>query len=137
MSSSPAAIAIARTAATASDDKKGTEIVIFDVSEVIVIAEAFVVTSANNRRLVRTIADAVEDAVRAEHDRSPLRIEGLSDQQWVLIDYGDVVIHVFSEEQRRFYEIERLYRDAPKIDWEPRPAPAAVSGTSSESSTAD
>jgi ribosome-associated protein len=118
---SSTATALARTAARAADDKKGTDTVIFDVSAVIVIAEAFVVTSANNRRLVRTIADAVEDQLRLEHGRSPLRIEGLSDQQWVLIDYGDVVVHVFAEEQRRFYEIERLYRDAPAITWEPTP----------------
>ena len=73
--------------------------------------------SASNRRLVRAIVDAIEDAVREQHQRSPLRIEGLTEQQWVLIDYGDVVVHVFTEETRAYYEIERLYRDVPRVDW--------------------
>ena len=120
------ALALARTAARAADDKKGEDTVILDVSGVLVIADAFVVTSAANRRLVRTLAEEVEEQVRLEHGRSPLRTEGLGDLQWVLLDYGDVVVHVFAEEQRRFYEIERLYRDVPRIAWEPaRRDPAA------------
>jgi ribosome-associated protein len=91
---------------------------ILDVSGVLVIADAFVVTSAPNRRLVRTLADAVEEDVWLGHDRRPLRTEGLADLQWVLLDYGDVVVHVFAEEQRRFYEIERLYRDVPRVEFD-------------------
>ena len=60
---------------------------------------------------------ALEDAVREQLGRTPIRSEGVSEQQWVLIDYGDVVIHVFAEEMRMYYEIERLYRDVPKIAW--------------------
>ena len=81
------------------------------------------IASASNRRLVRTLVDDVEAVVRAELGRSPLRIEGAAEQQWVLIDFGDVIVHVFSEEMRRYYEIERLYRDVPKVRWE-RPEPA-------------
>ena len=68
---------------------------------------------------MRTIADEIETRIRAEGGGSPLRLEGLRDLQWVLVDYGDIVIHVFLEETRRFYDIERLYRDVPRVDWEP------------------
>jgi len=112
------ALELARTAARAADEKKGEDTMILDVSGVLVIADAFVVTSAPNRRLVRTLAEAVEEDVWLAHDRRPLRSEGLSDLQWVLLDYGDVVVHVFAEEQRRFYEIERLYRDVPRVQFD-------------------
>jgi ribosome-associated protein len=111
---------IAQTAAAVADDRKAENTIILDVSDVIVIAEAFVVTSASNRRLVRAVAESVEEIVRSEHQRSPLRTEGLRDLEWVLLDYGDVVVHVFGEETRRYYEIERLYRDVARLDWEPR-----------------
>lgn len=109
--------AVACTAARAADDKKADDPIVLAVGDLLSITEYFVVASASNRRLVRTIVDAVEDAIRAEHGRSPLRVEGLSEQQWVLVDYGDVVLHVFTEEMRAYYEIERLYRDVPRIDW--------------------
>ena len=76
------------------------------------------ITSAPNRRLVKTLAEEVEEQAFILHDRHPLRTEGLRDQQWVLLDYGDVVVHVFADEQRRFYEIERLYRDVARVDWQ-------------------
>jgi ribosome-associated protein len=113
----PESEALACTAARAADDKKADDTIILGVGELLSITEYFVVASASNRRLVRTIVDAVEDAVREEHGRSPLRIEGLTEQQWVLVDYGDVVLHVFTEEMRAYYEIERLYRDVARVDW--------------------
>jgi ribosome-associated protein len=88
------------------------------VGELLNITEYFVVTSASNKRLVRTIVESIEEFVRDQLDRVPLRIEGLSEQQWVLIDYGDVVVHVFTDEMRQYYEIERLYRDVPRVDWQ-------------------
>jgi ribosome-associated protein len=109
--------ALALVAARTADDKQGTDTIVLHVGDVLAIAELFVVTSASNTRLVRTIADEVEEQVRQATGRSPIRTEGVREQQWVLIDYGDVVVHVFAEEQRRFYEIERLYRDVPRIPW--------------------
>ncbi len=114
---------LAEFAARALDAKKGDDVVVFAVGDVLAITEYFVIASASNRRLVRTLVDDVEAVVRAELGRSPLRIEGAAEQQWVLIDFGDVIVHVFSEEMRRYYEIERLYRDVPKVRWE-RPEPA-------------
>ncbi len=114
---------VAKMAARIADDKQGRNIVVLDVGAILGIAELFVVLDAPNRRLVRTLVDEIEQAVRAGTGRLPRRVEGGREQQWVLIDYGDVVVHVFLDEVRRFYEIERLYRDAPAIDWMPAPPP--------------
>jgi ribosome-associated protein len=110
-------IALARIAARAADEKQGRNIIVLEVGEILAIAELFVVCDAPNRRLVRTLVDEIEEAVRVATGRSPRRVEGVREQQWVLMDYGDVVVHVFLDEVRRFYEIERLYRDAPAVDW--------------------
>jgi ribosome-associated protein len=110
-------LAVATAAARAADEKQGRNIVVLAVGKVLAIADLFVVVDAPNRRLVRTLVDEIEQAIRAASGRSPRRVEGLREQQWVLLDYGDVVVHVFLDEVRRFYEIERLYRDAPVVDW--------------------
>ena len=112
-----AALELAKVAARAADDKKAEHTIVLAVGDVLAITDYFVIASAGNRRLVRTVVDAVEAEVRAKLGRSPLRTEGVSEQQWVLVDYGDGVVHVFAEEIRAYYEIERLYRDVPKIAW--------------------
>jgi ribosome-associated protein len=113
---------LARVAARAADEKKGDETVVLQVGEVLGIAEAFVITSAGNDRLVKTIAEEIERQVKEAGGPGPVRIEGLSDARWVLMDYGDVVVHVFLEEARKYYDLERLWADAPRIDWELKPA---------------
>lgn len=115
--SAVAARDLACVAARAADEKKADDTLVLAVGDVLAITDYFVITSASNRRLVRTVVDAVEEAVREQLGRSPLRTEGGSEQQWVLVDYGDVVVHVFAEDIRMYYEIERLYRDVPKVDW--------------------
>jgi ribosome-associated protein len=110
-------LAVATTAARAADEKQGRNILVLEVGKVLGIADLFVVLDAPNRRLVRTLVDEIEQAIRRAGVASPRRVEGLREQQWVLLDYGDVVVHVFLDEIRRFYEIERLYRDAPVVDW--------------------
>lgn len=110
-------LALARLAAATADDKMGTDTIIIPVGQVLSITEYFVITAASNRRLVRAIADEVESRVREVTGRDPGRVEGHREQQWVLLDYGDVVVHVFLEEMRQFYEIERLYRDVPHVEW--------------------
>jgi len=112
------AVEIARIA----DDKKADDVLIIAVGDILSITEYFVLASASNRRLVATVADEVTARIRETHGRSPLRTEGTGERLWVLVDYGDVVVHVFAEETRRYYEIERLYKDVPKIDWK---SPAA------------
>ena len=113
----------ARIAATAADDKKAADTVLLDVGEVLSITDVFVVTSGANTRQVRTIADEVSKRLREEVGLAPLRTEGRRDLTWVLLDYGALVVHVFSDEMRRFYDIERLYRDVPNVRWLPS-APA-------------
>lgn len=109
---------LAVVAARAMDAKKADDVRVLQVGDVLNITEYFVIASANNRRLVKTLVDEVEEVVREQLGRSPLRVEGVSEQQWVLVDYGDVVVHVFTDEVRAFYEIERLYRDVPSVAWQ-------------------
>ena len=78
----------------------------------------FVVVSGTNPRQVRTIADEIEEQVRDAGGPSPLRIEGLDDLHWVLVDYGEFVVHVFLQETREYYELERLWSDVPRVEWE-------------------
>jgi ribosome-associated protein len=113
------------TAARAAASKKATDTVVLDVGEVLSITDAFVITSGNNRRQVLTIAEEVEAQVRGVGGPSPLRVEGLTDAQWVLLDYGDFVVHVFAEDVRRYYDLERLWADAPVIEWDEGVAAAA------------
>jgi ribosome-associated protein len=113
----PDGLTLARLAAQIADDKKATDIAVLEVGPVLSITGWFVVASAPNRRLVRTVAEDVEAAVKEQLGRSPVRVEGAREQQWVLLDYGDVVVHVFLDEVRDFYDIERLYRDVARVEW--------------------
>jgi ribosome-associated protein len=109
-------------AAHAADEKKGEDIRVLDVGDIISIAEAFVFVSASNSRLVRTIVDEIELALKLSDDEGPRSVEGLDDASWVLMDYGDVVVHVFLTETREFYDLDRLWADAPVVEWSSLPA---------------
>lgn len=104
-------------AARAADDKKAVDTLVLAVGEVLAITEHFVITHGTNPRQVKTIADAVEERITALEGPKPRRIEGLDDLTWVLMDYGEFVVHVFNEESRRYYELERLWADVPKVAW--------------------
>jgi ribosome-associated protein len=107
-----------RTAAQAASAKGGDETVIIEVGAVLAITDAFVITSGRNTRQVKTIAEEVEARLKVDGGITPLRIEGLEDSHWVLLDYGDLVVHVFLDETREFYDLERLWSDAPRVAWE-------------------
>jgi ribosome-associated protein len=111
-------------AATAASAKKGDDIVILEVGDIIAIIDSFVLVSASNSRQVRTIVDEIEDAMRAHDDSRPIGIEGKNDASWVLLDYGDVVVHVFLEETRAYYDLDRLWADAPRFEFEDESAVA-------------
>jgi ribosome-associated protein len=113
-----ALLAAVKAAAAAADDKKATDVVVLDVGDVLSITGWFVITSGSNPRLVRTIAEEVEAQLKADHDLAPLRVEGLDGLRWVLLDYGDFVVHVFHEEERDYYQLERLWADVPTVDWQ-------------------
>jgi ribosome-associated protein len=107
------AVAAARAAAT----KQASGVVILDVRELIVITDHFVIASGSTERQVKTIVEEVQKALRTRGVR-PVRTEGEVEARWVLLDYVDVVVHVFAEEERDYYDLERLWRDAPRVAWE-------------------
>jgi ribosome-associated protein len=108
---------VAVAAARAAAEKQGNRIVVLDVRELIVITDYFVIASAETDRQVRTITEEVEKALRDLEVR-PVRREGEQDGRWVLLDFVDVVVHVFGDEERDFYDLERLWRDAPVLAWD-------------------
>jgi ribosome-associated protein len=106
-----------RIAARAADDKKGEDVLVLDVAEIMGIVECFVITSASNTRLVRSIVDEVERQLFEQTGEKPRAVEGLRDASWVLVDYGDLVVHVFLRETREYYGLERLWADAATLAW--------------------
>jgi ribosome-associated protein len=113
----PASRAVAIAAARAASDKQASDIVILDVREPIVITDYFVICTASSDRQIRTVIDAIEDALRALGAK-PVRREGEPEAGWWLLDYFDVVVHVFGEEERGYYDLERLWQDAPPVPWD-------------------
>lgn len=99
--------------AEVADGAHGRDVLMLEVGEVTVVAKFFVLVSAPNRRLVRRLVEEIEVRVGERFDEKPLRVEGISENEWVAVDYGDVIAHVFLDEIRDFYEIERLYSDVP------------------------
>nr|WP_284852271.1 MULTISPECIES: ribosome silencing factor [unclassified Corynebacterium]MDK8702036.1 ribosome silencing factor [Corynebacterium sp. MSK107]MDK8704461.1 ribosome silencing factor [Corynebacterium sp. MSK090] len=117
MSISDLARRMAATAAHAAQDKLASNIAAIDVSDVLAITEVFVLASADNERQVGSIVDEVEDQMTAE-GFEPQRREGNRENRWVLLDYGNIVIHVQRTDQREHYGLDRLYHDCPLVDIE-------------------
>ena len=115
MSATEHAVSLVHIAARAASDKLAQHVIAFDVSDQLAITDAFLIASASNDRQVKAIVDEIEDKLR-EAGEKPIRREGERDGRWVLIDYGDMVVHVQHEEERQFYALERLWRDCPLID---------------------
>jgi len=113
----PASRDVALAAARAAAEKQGDRIAVLDVRELIVITDYFVIASASSERQARTIMEEVERSLR-DLGVKPLRREGQTEGIWILLDYVDVVVHVFREEERDFYDLERLWGDAPRVEWE-------------------
>ena len=106
-----------RVAARAADDKSGADTTILAMGELLGLTDAFVITSGANTRQVKTIVDEVERRLKEAGGLAPVRVEGLDDARWVLMDYGDFLVHVFLDEARRFYDLEHLWSGAPRIAW--------------------
>ena len=109
---------LALEAARAADDKKATDVRIMDMRDTLGITDYFVVASGRNERQVRRIQDAVEEELR-KHDTKPVRREGVRFGRWILLDYIDMVVHIFLDEDRAFYNLERLWGDVPIVEWQP------------------
>ncbi len=115
MTATDEAVALAVAAADAADDVKAADLTILDVSDLLAIVDVFLLASATNDRQLKAIGERIEERLRAE-DRRPLRREGTPQAGWVLLDYGDVVCHLFTTEQRGIYALERLWADVPRRD---------------------
>lgn len=108
-----------RSAVAAAEDRKSVDLKVLHLGKVSDFTEYFLIASGTNERQVQAIADSVEERLRGEGVR-PLHVEGYNRAQWILLDYGDLVVHVFLEEPRRFYALERLWGDAPEVSAELR-----------------
>lgn len=114
MTATPQALESVAVAALAASDKLATDLVALDVSDQMPLTDIFLMCSGRNERMVLSIADAVEESL-AEAGIRKLRQEGRSGGRWILLDFGDVIVHVFHEEERLFYQLERLWRDCPVV----------------------
>lgn len=110
-------------AAEAASDKKATDIVAIEVAELLVVTDFFVICTGNTDVQVRAIADEIEERLRVEAGLKPIGREGEAEGKWVLLDFVDLVIHVFQPEEREFYRLEKLWSDAPRLG-----LPASVTG---------
>jgi ribosome-associated protein len=117
MTASAESVTAVGIAAEAASSKLATDIVALDVSEHLPLADIFLLCSARNERMVLSIADAIEEAL-AQHKVRRLRHEGRGEGRWVLLDFGDVIVHVFHEEERLYYQLERLWKDCPVVPLE-------------------
>jgi ribosome-associated protein len=113
----PAALVAARAAA----EKNGEATVVLAMGQLLGVTDAFVITDGRNTRQVRTLVEEVERAVKQDCGRAPVAVEGLRDLHWVLMDYGDFLVHVFHVDTRPYYDLEHLWGDAPRIAWNGAP----------------
>ena len=118
---------LAVLAARAASSKQGSDITILDVGELIAITDYFVIVSGTSERQLKTISEEVVRAAKEVGVR-PVRQEGEPGARWLLIDFVDFVVHVFQREEREYYRLENLWRDAPVIEWEPEPEAEEASG---------
>ncbi|GAB2836228.1 ribosome silencing factor [Actinocorallia aurea] len=116
MSASERAVQLITLAAQAAADKLADDIIAYDVSEQLVITDAFLLCSGTNDRQIHAIVDGIEDRLREEAGAKPVRREGQREGRWILLDYIDVIIHVQHEEERSFYALERLWKDCPPVE---------------------
>lgn len=97
------------------DEKKGLGIVVLDLREIASFTEFFVITSGTNQRQVQAIADEIDEQLKKKHKTKAVRVEGYNAAEWVLVDYGDFVVHIFDKDAREYYDLERLWRDAGRV----------------------
>lgn len=104
-----------KLAVRAAEEKKADDLVILDLREVASFTEFFLICNGSNAKQVQAISDSIEDGLRKLGKR-PMHIEGYTSAEWILLDYGDFLVHVFSASARRFYDLERLWRDAKRVE---------------------
>ena len=97
-------------------EKKAADLRVLDLREITSFAEFFIIASAANQRQVQAICDEIGEQLKKQLGSRAVRVEGYSGAEWVLMDYGDFIIHIFNKEAREFYDLERLWRDARRVD---------------------
>jgi ribosome-associated protein len=132
------AVALAVAAADAADDKKATDLSILEVADILTLVDLFLLVTTSSDRQLKAVGEAIEERLRETYDRRPLRREGTAEAGWFLLDYGDLVCHLFSTEQRDFYALDRLWADVPRRDprtgerLDAEPVPVRVAGGGDE-----
>ena len=106
----------ARLALKCASDKKAFQMVALDLREIASFAEFFLIVSGANQRQVQAISDEIEEQLKKQLNSRPVRIEGYRSAEWVLLDYGDFIVHIFEKAAREFYDLERLWRDAKRVE---------------------
>lgn len=99
-----------------AEEKKAHNTVVIDLRDIASFTEFFVITSGSNQRQVQAIADEINEQLKKQLSAKPIRVEGYNAADWVLLDYGDFIVHIFEQKQREFYDLERLWRDAKKVE---------------------
>lgn len=99
-----------------ADEKKAVNTVALDLREIASFTEFFIITGGTNQRQVQAIADETQEQLKKQLDSRPVRVEGYNTAEWILMDYGDFVVHIFDQKAREFYDLERLWRDAKKVE---------------------
>ncbi|MBI1852719.1 MAG: ribosome silencing factor [Planctomycetes bacterium] len=99
-----------------ADEKRGTEILVLDVRETLVIADFFIIVTGQNRRQIQAMADEMERELKA-HGVRKRSLDGYEVGRWILLDFSDVIVHMFNEEAREYYRLDLLWEDAPRLDW--------------------
>lgn len=107
---------LARTAAQAASDRLATDITAIDVADNLVLTDAFVIASASNERQVHAVVDNIEEQLLRRHQIKPFRREGTGENRWVLVDFGDITVHVFHEDDREYYGLDKLWGDCANIE---------------------
>ena len=100
-------------------EKKAVDMIALDLREIASFTEFFIIASGTNQRQVQAIADEINEQLKKQIQRRPVRIEGYNSAEWVLVDYGDFIVHIFNKEAREFYDLARLWRDARKVELPP------------------
>jgi ribosome-associated protein len=134
------AVQLAVAAADAADDRKATDVQILEVADILTVVDVFLLATAASDRQLKAVVDRIEERLREDHDRKPLRREGTASSGWMLLDFGDLVCHLFSAEQRDFYALERLWADVPRREprtGAPVTAPSAVAPDRTEDADLD
>ena len=110
-------IKTAQFCARYADDKKAEDIVILDVRGLSPVSDFFVICTANSTPQLRAIRDEIDVKMKEDHNIPPWVTDGHFESQWLILDYGDVMVHIFMPEKREFYNLEKLWGDAPRVDW--------------------